>query len=127
MRTGTIDINRKTYILCFSARVIRACAERYGDVNKIDDVLSDDSDDVKKLDECFWLLAQMMDAGARYAKMEGVDNPTPLSTDDLLDIFDIESMSKLNESIKSTITNGSGRAIETKEQKGKNANATQRV
>ena len=30
MRTAKIEINKKEYLLCFSARVMRDCSERYG-------------------------------------------------------------------------------------------------
>ena len=57
MRTGTIEIDKKRYLLCFSARVIRDCTERYGKLERIDEAMNDD-DEAKMMDECFWLLSQ---------------------------------------------------------------------
>ena len=64
MRTGTIEVNQKRYLLCFSARVIRACTERYGTLEAIDKALKADKE-AQVMDECFWLLSQMMQAGSR--------------------------------------------------------------
>ena len=64
MRTATIDICGREYLLCFSARVVRAVTERYGGMEHIDEALSTE-DPVKALDESVWLLAAMMDGGAR--------------------------------------------------------------
>ena len=38
MRTAKISIDGREYLLCFSARVMRACTERYGGVESIDDL-----------------------------------------------------------------------------------------
>ena len=36
MRTARITIDGAEHLLCFSARVVRACTERYGDMGNID-------------------------------------------------------------------------------------------
>ena len=36
MRTASIEICGKEHLLCFSARVVRACTEKYGEVENID-------------------------------------------------------------------------------------------
>ena len=71
MRTAKIEINKKEYLLCFSARVMRDCSERYGNAENIGKALTEGTE-VQKMDESFWLLSAMMDAGAKYAKVEGI-------------------------------------------------------
>jgi hypothetical protein len=105
MRTTTVKINGKEYLLCFSTRVIRACSERYGDMNGINTALSE-GNQLKALDEALWLLATMIDAGARYAKINGIDNPPAPTLEDLYDICDISDFANLREIIQATITDG---------------------
>jgi len=123
MRTGKIKINNKEYLLCFSARVIRECSKRYGSVDKIGDALTEGTE-IEKLDESFWLLATMMDAGAKYAKLENIENPEPLSYDDLYDVSDLLDLSMAKDHIFKTIAEGNKRNVEV-EQERKNAEAAQ--
>lgn len=123
MRTGKIVINKKEYTLCFSARVIRACSQRYGAVDKIWQALSKGKE-IEQLDECFWLLSTMMDAGARYAKLEGFENPEPLSVDDLYDVSDLLDLSAAKERIFETVAEGNKREVEIEPDR-KNAEAAQ--
>lgn len=124
MRTGKIEVNGREYLLCFSARVVRACAERYGSVDKIGDALSAGTE-MEVMDECFWLLAEMMDAGSRYAKLEGMENPAPLSMDALYDTCSMEDIANMKARIFETVTNGNERMVETEPEKGKNGGTAQ--
>ena len=111
MRTANIELDGKRYLLCFSARVIRACTERYGDVSGLGSAL-DTTDPVAGMDAAIWILSQMMDAGARYAKLNGLDNPPPLTPDDLLDVSDLGDFFNLRKMIQNTITSGQARHVE---------------
>ena len=124
MRTGTIEVNQKRYLLCFSARVIRACTERYGTLEAIDKALKADKE-AQVMDECFWLLSQMMQAGSRYASLQGIDNPKPLQVDDLYDLCGVDDLMHLKASIFETIENGTQRNIEVETEPEKNGEATQ--
>lgn len=121
MRTASIEIGGKAHLLCFSARVVRAVTERYGGMEHIDEALSTE-EPVKALDEAVWLLAAMMDGGARYAKMSGLETPPPLTADELLDVLDIGDFAALREKIAETVTNGTTRHVEA--DPGKNAETT---
>ena len=121
MRTASIEIGGKAHLLCFSARVVRAVTERYGGMESIDEALSTENP-VKALDEAVWLLAAMMDGGARYAKMSGMETPPPLTADELLDVLDIGDFAALREKIAETVTNGTTRHVEA--DSGKNAETT---
>lgn len=121
MRTASIEIGGKVHLLCFSARVVRAVTERYGGMENIDEALSTENP-VKALDEAVWLLAAMMDGGARYAKMSGLETPPPLTADELLDVLDIGDFAKMRAKIAETITNGKETHVEA--DPGKNAETT---
>lgn len=124
MRTGTIEVNQKRYLLCFSARAIRACIERYGKLEAINEALKADNE-ARVMDECFWLLSQMMQAGSRYASLQGIDNPKPLQADDLYDLCGVDDLMHLKASIFETIENGTQRNIEVETEPEKNGEATQ--
>ena len=115
MRTAKIEIEGREYLLCFSARVVRAVTERYGGVEAIDGALSGS--------EAVWLLATMMDGGARYAKLNDIDNPPALTADELLDVLDISDFGRLKDKIAETITNG--KSVNVEAEPPKNAKPTQ--
>lgn len=124
MRTGKIEINGKEYLLCFSARVVRSCAKRYGRIENIDNALNSGTE-ADQMDECFWLLAEMMDAGNRYAKEEGIENPKPLDFDTLYDVCGMDDIFNMKEHIFQTVSSGNEREVEIEPEKGKNAETTQ--
>lgn len=126
MRTAKIKINGAEYLLCFSTRVMRDCAERYGGIEKINEALSD-GDTVKMMDECFWILAQMMAAGAKYAAVEGLPCPEPLGYEGLYDLCSVDDMLDMKAHIMRTISEGCHRDIEVEPEQGKNAQATRRT
>lgn len=121
MRTAKIDICGREHLLCFSARVVRSVTERYGGMEHIDTALTAD-DPVKALDEAVWLLAAMMDGGARYAKLNDIETAPTLTADELLDVLDIGDFAALREKIAETVTNGKAQHVEA--DPGKNAETT---
>lgn len=121
MRTASIEIGGKAHLLCFSARVVRAVTERYGGVENIDTALSA-GDPLKALDESVWLLATMMDGGARYAKQNEITTAPALTADELLDVLDIGDFAKMRAKIAETITKGKETHVEA--DPGKNAKTT---
>ncbi len=121
MRTASIEIGGKAHLLCFSARVVRAVTERYGGVERIDTALSAD-DPLKALDEAVWLLSTMMDGGARYAKLNGLETAPPLTADELLDVMDLSDFGQLLTKITEAVV--SGRETHVEADPGKNAETT---
>lgn len=121
MRTASIEIGGKAHLLCFSARVVRAVTERYGGVEHIDTALSA-GDPLKALDEAVWLLSTMMDGGARYAKINGLETAPPLTADELLDVMDLNDFSQLRTKITEAVV--SGRETHVEADPGKNAETT---
>ena len=118
MRTARITIDGAEHLLCFSTRV---GTERYGDIVNIDEALTGGSA-VQAMDEAVWMIAAMMDAGARYAKLNGLDNPPPLTEEELLDVCDLGDFTQLTSKITETITNGKTPTVEA--EPAKNAKAT---
>ena len=121
MRTASIEIGGKVHLLCFSARVVRAVTERYGGVEHIDTALSA-GDPLKALDEAVWLLSTMMDGGARYAKINGLETAPPLTADELLDVMDLNDFGQLRTKITEAVV--SGRETHVEADPGKNAETT---
>lgn len=128
MRTGQITINGKTYLTCMSIRVL-TWLEEYGD--------GDSNQNLSRLitegnlTDMFRLLAQLIDAGDRYAKINDMENPGVLSYDELLDtmgVDDVEKIAEMAKSITDTIKAGTEGHVKTKPaktgKKGKNAKAT---
>ena len=121
MRTAKISINGAEHLLCLSARVVRACTQRYGGISGIDEALSG-SDISRAMDEAIWLIGTMMDAGARYAKLSGLENPAPLSVEELYDVCGVDDFAALYSKIAETVTNGKSVSVEAVPPK--NAEAT---
>ena len=121
MKTTSIESNGKRYLLCFSLRVIRSCTERYKSIEEIGSAI-DSEDKLQNVYESVWIIAEMMKAGARYAKLNGLDAPEALSEDVLLDVFDVRDAALLVEKIQETIL--AGKAAEVEAEYPKNAEAT---
>lgn len=111
MRTAVMTVDGTERLLCFSTRVIRDVVDRFGDVSKINDALND-KDKCRALDNAVWLLSKMMDAGGRYARLNGIENPEPLSYEDLYDSLDIGDFTRLRQKIQETIVNGNQRTVD---------------
>ena len=122
MRTVELSIAGQERILCFSVRVMRACTERYGSFAGVYKAMAAENE-TECLDSVVWLLAQMMQAGDRYAKANEMDNPAPLSEDDLLDHCDLSDFVQLRGTITQAISAGNRTNIEV--EPGKNGEATQ--
>lgn len=111
MRTAKLKIDGEEHLLCFSLRVMRDSVERYGGMDGLYAAISD-KDPVKILDETVWILTQLMQAGARYAEMNGIKNPEPLSYDDMYDACDMAELSGLRGKVLETITSGKTHSVE---------------
>lgn len=111
MRVARIEIDGQEHLLCFSLRVLRAVCERYGGVEHLDAATSSE-DQAHNLSEAVWQMATMMDAGDRYARERGLDNPPPLTEEQLLDLCTIYDFAKFRAKIRETIISGSEAQIQ---------------
>lgn len=127
MRTAKMSVDGREYLLCFSGRVIRNVTERFGSLPAMYEAFSQDEQE-KSLDAAVWVLSQMIQAGDRYAKLNGLENPGKLSFDDLYDLFDINDFTGIYSKIKETIRSGKQQTVTAVPDNsgggGKNAAAT---
>lgn len=122
MRTATINIDGKEYLLCFSVRVMKECTDRHGEFGNIDKVLTKGAQS-DALDETLWLLSRLMDAGARYANRNGIEHPKALSQEELYDMCHVSEVGKIRVKIAEAIRNGNETNVEVSPVK--NGKATQ--
>lgn len=113
MRSAKLTLDGVEHLLCFSARTVRAVTERYGGIENMNDAFSSD-DTVKALDESLWMLSAMMDAGDRYAKLNGIENPPPVSYEDMYDICGMDDLENLKGKVFETIANSKRTTVEAK-------------
>ncbi len=92
MRNGTITLAGKEYPLRFSLRVLNACKERYGTLDGIFQALQGAADGMDAIEECLWLLENMLDAGWRYDRINGKNPTQPPDMDMLLDVLDLSEV-----------------------------------
>lgn len=119
MRTAKAKIHDKEYIICFSTRVLMALEEREGDSSAgLEKIMK-----TQKVSDVFWLLAQMIDAGDRYAKIEGIDNPGTISYDELVDTLGVDEYQDVFGAITEAVQKGTKPDVQTKP--AKNAKTTQ--
>lgn len=108
----TIRLCGKEYPLRFSLRVVKACEERYGSLEHMFDAVQGKTGEgnLSIVDDCLWLLTGMLDAGARYAELNGMACDEPPDQETLLDALDIPDMQR---SIFAAISGDSARSVET--------------
>ena len=120
MKTGRIEICGKSYLLCLSTRVMMTLQDKGGDASEeLTRIL--ESNDMKDI---FWLIEQMMDAGARYADLEDIENPKPLKYDQLIDLTSPLEYEQVFGALTESITNSTQPTVEA-EPSEKNAETTQ--
>lgn len=97
-------------------RVMRLCIRAVQKHRKNRSVI-DSEDKLQNVYESVWIIAEMMKAGERYAKLNGLDAPEALSEDVLLDIFDVRDTALLVEKIQETILAGKAAEVEANPKK----------
>ena len=114
MRTGKVWIGGKEYLTCFSTRVLMRVEEEKGEAAHqwLQKMVEKQS-----VGDMFWLLAQLIDAGNRYAKLEGLDNPGAISFDDLVDAVGVDEYGTMFAAVVETVNNGQTPTIKTKPEK----------
>lgn len=105
MKTAKLTLNGVDYTMCFSLRVARDCADKFGGLEQMQEAMQSKKT-AEVLDTCIWMIAAMMDAGARYDRKCGVETPEPMTIDDLYDATDINDLAGLKSKIFETISNG---------------------
>lgn len=122
MKRVELPVRGTSYPLCFSLRVVKACGDRFGGLEGLDAALSGNGDALQSLENSIWLLAKMLDAGARYDRENGVEAAEPPSEDTLLDTFGLDDLAELRSSLTQAMNASNGRSVEAVAEK--NAEAT---
>ena len=122
MRTAKAKIHGKEYLICFSTRVLMALEEREGDISAgLEKIMK-----TQKVSDVFWLLAQMIDAGDRYAKIEGIDNPGTISYDELVDTLGVDEYQDVFGAIAEAVQKGTKPDVQTKPVKNAKTTRTEK-
>lgn len=122
MRTTKITINGREYPLCYSVRAMRSIIERFGDIQTMIDAMTK-GDQIKMADTTVWVASVLIDAGARYARLNGMEAPEPLDENSLNDICNMADYANIRAKVMEALTLGIKADVEVKQ--GKNAEATQ--
>ena len=123
MRTATITLAGEERLLCFSTRVLLAVNAKFGDLEDMFDQLRDSTDTEKSMKVALWMLAQMMNAGYRYAQHEGIETGLPLTEDMILDLCSPLEIMDLGGKVQEALAVGTSRDIEVKPPKNAKAGA----
>ena len=116
MRVAKIELLGKEYPLCFSTRAVKACAEKFGVLENIGNALGG-GNEAEMLDNVFWLLSVLIDAGVRYERLMSGAEIDPLTADELMDICDLSDLEKLKDKIFEAMNAGTERAVEVETEK----------
>lgn len=112
MRTGRIKINDKEYTICMSTRVLMGLEEKGLSLESVF------ADGTRQITNIFTLLHLMMDAGYRWAKMNGMEADEPPTLDDLMDSTAVDQYQDIVAGITATLAD-QGRKVEATPPKGK--------
>lgn len=107
MRTANINLLGENYKLCFSAGVMIACEEKYGSVDKALNKIGDGS-----FEAIFWLLYEMMRAGANYAKIHNEENPEVKDFLYYASEIGLDELSEMKKGITEAVISGQERTFE---------------
>lgn len=125
MRTREVELLGERCLLCFSNRVVQRCIERTGGMDFLEKLF--DQKDPHFFENTMWLLAEMTEAGARYAKRNGLGEYGVIGYEDLLDGTDIDDLAKLQRMIGAAVSAGSKADVEVEEVKNAKTTLNQRV
>lgn len=120
MRVGQININGTKYPACLSTRVIMNIKEKTGKDFEagINEILN-----AGNFEGLFWLMSQMLTAGARYNRLVGLEALEPPAEEDLLDLIGVDDYDKLTDTVLNAVVETSEPEV-VLEDDGKNAKTT---
>lgn len=98
MRTGKTKINDKEYHLCLSPRVLMALEERG---LSLETMFSDTSHQVTNIFTLLWL---MIDAGHRWAVMNGEESTGTITLDEIIDSVDFDEYGRIVDDLAKVLT-----------------------
>lgn len=107
MRTAKIKLLDVEYTLCFSAGVMIACDEKYGGIDKALQNISDG-----RFETVFWLLYEMMKAGANYDEINHIQHPVVEPYEYYTAVVGFDELANMQESITNAVLAGQERNFE---------------
>lgn len=107
MRTASINLLDEKYTLCFSAGVMIACDEKYGGIDKALKNISEG-----RFETVFWLLYEMMKAGAMFDEINHVEHPEIKAYDYYTAMIGFDELQNMQESITEAVIAGKERNFE---------------
>lgn len=108
MRTTTIELKGEKYLLCLSLKGIDNLSTRYGGLDNVGRALQ--SPDIA---DAIIFLAEMMNCGAMYAKLNGIANPKPLSEEEIGYGVDLAELMRIKEVVQGAAAVSMKREVET--------------
>lgn len=93
---------------CFSLRVLRDILAKFGSFDEMFNAV-DGADSVEAV---VWLISRLMLAGDRCAKMNGEENPKPLSEDEILDMSLPQDIGRFKSIVFATLAKDSESSVE---------------
>lgn len=107
MRTAKIKLLGTEYTLCFSAGVMIACDEKYGGIDKALQNISEG-----RFETVFWLLYEMMCAGANYDEINHIEHPQVKEYEYYTAMVGFDELQNMQESITEAVLAGQSRNFE---------------
>lgn len=112
MKRVNLPLHGKEYPMCFSLRVVNACGEKFGGLEGLNAALTGGGNALSALNNCVWLLAEMLDAGHKYSALSGGETDLPPTESDLLDLFGLDDLSVLRELLAESMQADQARTVE---------------
>ena len=116
MKVITRRICGEERVLCYSLRVTKAVTERFG-TGGIREKLKDSST-AETLDAVIWMLTLMMQAGKKYADMNGMTCPPAPTEDEMLDCYGLDDLEELYGTFTETMAAGQKQGVEAESKNG---------
>lgn len=113
MKPVSIDLDGRTFQMCFTLRAFESVCERYGDLascfKKLDELVTQ-KEQVRLIEEYLWLLSTLLTAEfERSGHLDGVEVPPEL--EDLKNLFTPADVVDIQRKVLETITLGNTREV----------------
>lgn len=110
MKEAKIKLLGSERPMCFSTRVLCDAEEKFGGLEKMFDAMSSGTTR-ERMNTIFWVLAAMLKAGERRAQLNGEECPKAPDAEALPDLFGVDDLTALVQSIKEAIVSDSRRDV----------------
>lgn len=93
---------------CFSLRVLQDIMGKFGSLDGMFEAV----DGSNSIEAVVWLLSRLMLAGDKCAKLNGEENPAPLTVDEILDLSLPQDIGRFKRIIFATLANDSDSTVQ---------------